>query len=79
MSVVPLERLKAFYSAQKGHFLPSARSLPERGWLLKKATTSRPAPTASPSGPSKSASGHPLLLINPRHTSFYFRSEVQMP
>jgi acyl-homoserine-lactone acylase len=27
--------------------------------------------------PAKSASGHALLLINP-HTSFYFRSEVQM-
>nr|WP_254245242.1 penicillin acylase family protein [Hymenobacter sp. BRD67] len=27
--------------------------------------------------PAKSASGHPLLLINP-HTSFYFRSEVQL-
>ncbi len=27
--------------------------------------------------PSLSASGHPLLLINP-HTSFYFRSELQM-
>jgi len=27
--------------------------------------------------PSKSATGHALLLINP-HTSFYFRSEVQM-
>ncbi|MET0595651.1 MAG: penicillin acylase family protein, partial [Polyangiaceae bacterium] len=28
-------------------------------------------------GPSKSASGHPLLLINP-HTSFFFRAEVQV-
>lgn len=28
-------------------------------------------------GPARSASGHALLLINP-HTSFYFRSELQM-
>jgi acyl-homoserine-lactone acylase len=28
-------------------------------------------------GPSRSASGHPLLLINP-HTSFFFRAEVQV-
>ena len=28
-------------------------------------------------GPSLSASGHPLLLINP-HTSFFFRAEVQV-
>jgi acyl-homoserine-lactone acylase len=39
-----------------------------------------PEPTGSNGfaiGPSKSASGHPLLLINP-HTSFFFRAELQM-
>ena len=38
---------------------------------------SRPAPTASPSRPSLTVDGHALLLINP-HTSFFFRSELQM-
>ncbi len=33
--------------------------------------------TASPSRRSNTADGHALLLINP-HTSFYFRSELQM-
>jgi acyl-homoserine-lactone acylase len=73
VSVVPLDRLKAFYSQPK------------------KTSWQAPFPKADPLraddepvgsngfaiGASKSASGHPLLLINP-HTSFYFRSEVQM-
>jgi acyl-homoserine-lactone acylase len=73
VSVVPLERLKAFYSQPK------------------KTSWQAPFPKADPLraddepvgsngfaiAPAKSMSGHPLLLINP-HTSFYFRSEVQM-
>jgi acyl-homoserine-lactone acylase len=73
VSVVSLARLKAFYSQPK------------------KTSWQAPFPKADPLhaddepvgsngfaiGASKSASGHPLLLINP-HTSFYFRSEVQM-
>jgi len=35
------------------------------------------APTALPSRPPNTAAHHALLLINP-HTSFYFRSELQM-
>ena len=48
------------------------------------ALASVPDPIAEPRGsngiaigPTLSASGHPLLLINP-HTSFFFRSELQM-
>ena len=38
---------------------------------------SRAARTAWPSRPSNTADHHALLLINP-HTSFFFRSELQM-
>ena len=40
-------------------------------------SASRPAPTASPSRRRSPRDGHALLLINP-HTSFFFRSELQM-
>ncbi|MGI4835184.1 MAG: penicillin acylase family protein [Janthinobacterium lividum] len=82
VSGVPLERLKAFYSQQKG---TSFQPVPTLGPAVE--ATQRLAferaedePTGSNGfaiGTSKSASGHPLLLINP-HTSFYFRSEVQV-
>ena len=78
VSVVPLERLRAFYSQQKG---TSWQPLPASQEASRLAFEQREQePTGSNGfaiGPSKSASGHPLLLLNP-HTSFYFRSEVQM-
>ena len=43
-------------------------------------TTTRPSPTGSNGmaiAPSNTAGHHALLLINP-HTSFFFRSELQM-
>jgi acyl-homoserine-lactone acylase len=52
----------------------------EREQLVATAATLPPEPTGSNGfaiAPSNSASGNALLLINP-HTSFYFRSELQM-
>ncbi|MGI4733958.1 MAG: penicillin acylase family protein [Janthinobacterium lividum] len=69
ISVVPLERLKAFYSQQKS----GAWQRPDFERPDREPTGSNGFAIA----PSKSANGHALLLINP-HTSFYFRSEVQM-
>jgi len=71
VSVVPLERLKAFYSQPK-----------KTSWVAPPADPllADREPVGSNGfaiAPGRSASGHPLLLINP-HTSFYFRSEVQL-
>ncbi len=63
---IDLNRLQAFY----GH-APALEALPE----------SRPAEPRGSNGmavaPSNTAGHHALLLINP-HTSFFFRSELQM-
>ena len=63
---IPLDRLKAFYGAPDGRPLAMADPDPEprgsNGFAI---------------APGKSASGHALLWINP-HTSFFFRSELQM-
>ncbi|RYY13823.1 MAG: acylase, partial [Cytophagaceae bacterium] len=94
VSVVPLERLKAFYSQQKGTSwqrpapggaglagaAPVGEAAAENPEKLLAFEQAEQEPTGSNGfaiGPSKSANGHPLLLINP-HTSFYFRSEVQV-
>jgi len=68
ISVVPTERLKAFYEQRKAtSFVPTydhyeRESIGSNGFAI---------------APSKSATKNALLLINP-HTSFYFRSEVHM-
>jgi acyl-homoserine-lactone acylase len=63
---IPLDRLKAFYGKPDGRPVASAEVDPEprgsNGFAI---------------APSKSASGHALLWINP-HTSFFFRSEQQV-
>jgi acyl-homoserine-lactone acylase len=65
---VSLSQLEAFYSAK-----PKALTAAERGLVQKEPTGSNGFVIA----PSRSASGHALLLINP-HTSFFFRSEQQV-
>ncbi|HEX8429460.1 penicillin acylase family protein [Hymenobacter sp.] len=69
ISVVSVERLKAFYSQKKSS-----------SWLrndLEKLDREPVGSNGFAVAPTKSASGHALLLINP-HTSFYFRPEVQV-
>lgn len=68
LSMVALPRLQAFYSGKLTSGGPDPWERAE--W----------EPTGSNGfaiAPSRSASGHALLLINP-HTSFYFRAELQM-
>jgi acyl-homoserine-lactone acylase len=76
---VDLSQLKKFYGPPAAARLGSA---PGAGPALAAAAVSAPEPgTGGSNGiaiaPSRSASGHALLWINP-HTSFYFRSELQM-
>jgi acyl-homoserine-lactone acylase len=69
ISVVSIDRLKAFYSQKKSS-----------SWINNDFEKPDREPVGSNGfaiAPARSANGHALLLINP-HTSFYFRSEVQM-
>jgi acyl-homoserine-lactone acylase len=75
---VDLGKLEQFYGAHDHHVpLP-----PQSSALANSAQPlfAEPAPGGSNGfaiAPSRSASGHALLWINP-HTSYYFRSELQM-
>ncbi len=72
ISAVSAERLKAFYDGIGANY-------PATAW--RDAFDKRDHEPVGSNGfaiaPGKTANGHALLLINP-HTSFYFRSEVQM-
>jgi acyl-homoserine-lactone acylase len=65
ISRVSLNQLQAFYERRTLALTPE-----ERGLVTREPTGSNGFVIA----PSHSASGHPLLLINP-HTSFFFRAE----
>jgi acyl-homoserine-lactone acylase len=68
IEAVPLSQLEAFYTGRQ-----VALTANERGLEFKEPLGSN----GFAIGPSHSANGHPLLLINP-HTSFFFRSELQV-
>jgi acyl-homoserine-lactone acylase len=65
---VPLTQLQAFYERR-----PVAMTNAERGLMFREPQGSNGFAVA----PSHTQEGHALLLINP-HTSFFFRSELQM-
>ncbi|MFC3579298.1 penicillin acylase family protein [Sphingomonas hylomeconis] len=66
---VDLAALEAFYGGGKS---PAPARLADAGRLIEPKGSNGIA-----IGPSRSASGHPLLWINP-HTSFFFRAEQQV-
>ncbi|KAB7733163.1 acylase [Rudanella paleaurantiibacter] len=68
ISVVPIDRIKAFYEGT-----PKTSWVPREDYYERESIGSNGFAVA----PSKSATKNALLLINP-HTSFYFRSEVHM-
>jgi len=66
---ISLDRLAAFYATDEGPTIAETNP-----------TTAAAEPRGSNGiaiGPTNTTDGHALLLINP-HTSFYFRSELQM-
>jgi acyl-homoserine-lactone acylase len=65
---VPLTQLQAFYEKR-----PIAMTLAERDLVFRDP----PGSNGFAIAPSHTRDGHALLLINP-HTSFFFRSELQM-
>lgn len=70
IETINLDRLQAFYGTNR----VAVRSNPERELFAE------PEPSGSNGmaiSPSNTAAHHSLLLINP-HTSFFFRSELQM-
>jgi len=75
---VDLPKLQQFYGPQDEHVPQPAKSRALAGPAWTAAA--EPPPGGSNGfaiAPSRSASGHALLWINP-HTSYYFRSELQM-
>ena len=70
ISVVPTGRLKDFYEQRKTSMIQR----PDNSDLYERESVGS---NGFAIAPSKSATKNALLLINP-HTSFYFRSEVQM-
>ena len=69
---VDLDRLRAFYDGGTATRPGPAARLADAGRLVEPKGSNGIA-----IGPGRSASGHPLLWINP-HTSFFFRAEQQV-
>ena len=78
VETIDLRLLEKFYG---GPSPPAAAKSGTRGSTAQPVAAARAAPPGGSNGfaiaPSRSASGHALLWINP-HTSYYFRSELQM-
>ena len=72
ISVVPIGRIEDFYESRKTSYRKNS-SPGDFDYYERESVGSNGFAIA----PSKSATKNALLLINP-HTSFYFRSEVQM-
>jgi len=78
---VNVEQLAAFYAKQQAYSPPQPGRGSRRGGEAMLADQDDAAEPAGSNGvaiaPSNTTGRHALLLINP-HTSFYFRSELQM-
>jgi len=81
---VDLGQLQSFYGNASGTQASGASAAPRTAPAATPLFASQGSNEAPPGGsngfaiaPGRSASGHALLWINP-HTSFYFRSELQM-
>jgi acyl-homoserine-lactone acylase len=84
---IDLKALRGFYSSDRHAEFGSASileaALPAKGWTLKQVQgdVQRDTEPRGSNGiaiaPALTRDGHALLLINP-HTSFFFRSELQM-
>jgi acyl-homoserine-lactone acylase len=81
IETIDIDQLRDFYATPTP---PFARALNSLNAAPAPLATGHPPVQAGPGGsngfaiaPSRSASGHALLWINP-HTSYYFRSELQM-
>jgi acyl-homoserine-lactone acylase len=80
IETVDLGWLEKFYGQPKAPLPAAAPAAPSAAVPSGAASTGAASPGGSNGfaiAPSRSASGHALLWINP-HTSYYFRSELQM-
>src|SRR2546422_822696 len=86
IETINLNQLQAFYENRPATFAlnDSGTGVPPVNHAQDARATDEPDPDAEPGGsngiaisPSNTTGNHALLLINP-HTSFYFRSELQM-
>jgi acyl-homoserine-lactone acylase len=77
IETVDLEQLAAFYSPLRADAAAAVSTPPPSPVDWDVASRAPGGSNGFAIAPSRSASGHALLWINP-HTSFYFRAELQM-